>query len=114
MPFTGAAHALEELLAGALEGVTLAGENVLQKSNEHVPLLEGTLERSGKVDAEVDGGSAVAAISYNTPYDVAQHEDLTYRHTEGRNAKFLENAWNESRDQTLDIIAASMRKRTGG
>lgn len=114
MPFDGAAHALEELLAGALEGVTLAGENVLRKSNVHVPLQEGTLERSGTVEAEVEGESAVAAISYNTPYAVAQHEDLTYRHDEGRNAKFLENAWNEARDDTLAIVATSIRKRTGG
>lgn len=114
MPFTGAAHALEELILGALEGVTLAGENVLQKSNAHVPLLEGTLERSGQVQAEIDGGSAAAVIFYDTPYAVAQHEDLTFRHSEGRNAKFLENAWNDSREQTLAIVATSMRKRTGG
>lgn len=114
MPFTGAAHALEVMLVGALEGVTLAGENVLQKSNVHVPLLEGTLERSGQVEAEIDGDSAVAAISYDTPYAVAQHEDMNYRHSQGRHAKFLEIAWNNSRDQTLAIVATSIRKRTGG
>lgn len=114
MPFTGAAHALEEMLLGALEGVTLAGENILQKSNEHVPLLEATLEHSGKVDSEISGDAATAATSYNTPYAVRQHEDLTYRHSEGRHAKFLENAWNDSREQTLAIVATSIRKRTGG
>lgn len=114
MPFTGGDAAIEKMLAAAVEGLQLAGENVLQKSNQHVPLLEGTLERSGTVTSERAGQSATAAISYDTPYAVAQHEDLTYRHPEGRNAKFLENAWNETRDQTLNIVATSIRKVTGG
>jgi hypothetical protein len=48
--------------------------------------------------------------SYDTPYAVRQHEDLTYRHAPGRTAKYLERPLNASRTQVLAIIAAQLRR----
>ena len=75
---------------GALRGVTLGAEHVLSESSKVVPIEEGTLSRSGKTSAEMTGDVAVAAVSYDTPYAVRQHEELDYRHDPGRQAKYLE------------------------
>lgn len=105
------ADALEAMVAGALDGVTLAGENILQVSNTLVPLEEGTLERSGKVTTDSDETSATAAISYNTPYAVIQHEDLTFHHAQGRQAKYLEQAATSQAQTTAAIVQTAIKRR---
>lgn len=97
----------EELHDKAAAGLELAAEYVLQVSNDHVPIEEGTLERSGTVT--VDPVNLRAAIAYDTPYAVAQHEDLDAQHDPGRTAKYLENAMNSERKTVREIIADAMR-----
>lgn len=94
--------------AGAVRGLRLAAEHVLGVSRQRVPIEEGTLERSGV--AQVDEASLTAAVSYDTPYAVRQHEDLTLRHDEGRTAKYLESALEDEADTVRDIIAAEIRR----
>lgn len=81
---------------------------MLGVSSDRVPNEEGTLERSGRVS--VDDGALVAAISYDTPYAVRQHEELTYRHSNGRTAKYLENALISESGTVRDLIAAECRR----
>lgn len=90
----------------ASDGLTRALEHGLGVSNVHVPLRDGPLERSGKVTVHGLNG----AISYDTPYAVRQHEELTWRHLPGRNAKFLENAMNSEADVMLELMAVSFRE----
>lgn len=92
----------------AAKGLKKALEHLLQKSREQVPHEEGTLERSGTV--VVDDGELVGAVSYDTPYAIRQHEDLTLRHDEGRKAKFLEDPADEERATMLELIAAEVRR----
>lgn len=73
--------------AAADEGTKLAAEHLLHKSREIVPYLTGTLSRSGAVTQE---GHAEYAVSYDTPYAVRMHEDLSLSHRNGRKAKYLE------------------------
>lgn len=105
------------LVAAAMDGATKAAEHVLGVSNEHVPHEEGTLERSGKVSVDDSSfGRTTAAISYDTPYAVAQHERMDLEHDPGRTAKYLENALNSERGTAQKIIATSaqtMLKRAG-
>lgn len=100
----------------AAEGLGVGGELILSASNEQVPHEDGDLSRTGAV--AVDEEALKAAISYR---DVAytgqasdQHENMTYRHDEGRNAKFLENALNANREAALAAVAASIRRTTRG
>lgn len=93
---------------GAARGLELATEHLLQVSNTQVPIEEGTLERSGV--ASVDDGNLRGAVSYDTPYAVVQHEDLTMAHDAGRNAKYLENAVNSERRQVAEIIAGEVQR----
>ena len=97
--------------AGAVRGLTLAVEHILQVSNTHVPIEEGTLERSGK--ASVDAGSLRGAVSYDTEYAVVQHEDLTLQHDAGRTAKYLERAMTGERSTARELIARAVRAELG-
>jgi hypothetical protein len=94
--------------AAAARGLGKAAEHILGESRKEVPLEEGTLERSGV--ASVDREHLIAAVAYDTPYAVRQHEELTWQHDEGRNAKYLEGPMNRERDTALQIIAAEIRR----
>ncbi|QWQ43056.1 hypothetical protein KME66_20305 [Streptomyces sp. YPW6] len=94
--------------AGAARGLRLGAEHVLQVSRERVPIEEGTLERSGI--ATVDEDELRAAVAYDTPYAVRQHEEMDYRHDAGRTAKYLEQPMSEEADTVGEIIAAEMRR----
>jgi hypothetical protein len=93
---------------GAVRGVRLGAEHLLQVSRTRVPIEEGTLERSGV--ASVDESSVTAAVSYDSPYAVRQHEDLTLRHDNGRTAKYLERPLHEENGTITEIIAAQVRR----
>ncbi|QKW08043.1 hypothetical protein HUT18_18315 [Streptomyces sp. NA04227] len=96
---------------GAVRGLRLAGEFVLGRSRAQVPLDEGLLERSGV--ATVDEANLRAAVSYDTPYAVRQHEEMNYRHDPGRRAKYLEDPLNQNTATVAEIIAAQIRMRLG-
>lgn len=92
----------------AVRGLEMALEHVLAESNKIVPLDEGTLEKSGTVT--VNETALTGAVVYNTVYAVRQHEELTWRHAPGRQAKYLETAANTSRDECARIMQAEMRR----
>lgn len=97
-----------EIKQKAAHGLFLAAEHILQVSNTHVPIREGVLMRSGV--ASVDEEALKAAVSYDTPYAVVQHEDMHIRHDPGRNAKFLENAGNSEAKVIGKIIADAIKQ----
>ncbi|MFD3574773.1 minor capsid protein [Streptomyces sp. NPDC058644] len=90
----------------ASEGLQRALEHTLGEANKLVPLDEGTLRRSGRVD--VDGLNG--AISYDTVYAVRQHEELTWKHLPGRQAKYLEQPMNSEREVMLQLMAVPLRR----
>lgn len=94
--------------AGAVRGLQLGAEHLLQASRLEVPIEEATLERSGV--ASVDPAKLEAAVSYDTPYAVRQHEDLALRHDDGRKAKYLEDPMRDEADQIRELIAAQIRR----
>lgn len=100
---------LQQAHDGLVAGLKKAAEHVLQVSRTRVPLEEGTLERSGV--ASVDGEMRTAAVSYDTVYAVRQHEELAWRHAEGRTAKYLEEPLVEEARTVQEIIAAEIRRR---
>ena len=103
--------------AGAERGLMLAAEDVLEKSNRVVPIEDSDLLKSGHAWPPdqvgiVGGGAMQAAVTYDTPYAVRQHEELTYRHDAGHTAKYLENTVNEARAaKTLDKLVAQEVKK---
>lgn len=96
---------------GGVKGLRMAAEHLLTESRKLVPIEEATLERSGT--ASVDEGQMKAAVAYDTPYAVRQHEELGYRHDKGRQAKYLEQPANAERDKMLAIIAQALKRDLG-
>lgn len=97
--------------AGANRGLRLGAEHLLGVSRGFVPHEEGTLENSGKVS--VDEGSNQAAVSYGTKYAVTQHEDLTFKHDPGRQAKYLEQPMHSEADTIAKLVGAEVKKELG-
>lgn len=91
------------------QGLDLAAEHLLGAAKRLVPIEEGTLERSGV--ASSDHAKLRAAVSFNTPYAVYQHERLDLRHNNGRTAKYLERPMTTEAVTLRRLIAARIRKR---
>ncbi|MCF3124030.1 hypothetical protein IPZ68_30630 [Streptomyces arenae] len=94
----------------ASEGLHRALEHTFGEANKLVPLGEGTLERSGRVD--VDG--LHGAISYGTAYAVRRHVELTWKQLPDRQAKHLEQPMNGEREVMLRLMAVPIRRRLRG
>jgi hypothetical protein len=102
---------LVALRGAAMEGLELAAEHLLAASSMLVPLEEGDLDRSGEVSTDAD--EQAAAVSYDRPYAVRQHEELTWRHDAGRQAKYLEEPMETERDTMLQLLAGPPRDLLG-
>ncbi|MEU9921870.1 hypothetical protein AB0H51_11335 [Streptomyces griseoluteus] len=105
--FHGAA-ASREIRAGAARGLYLSAEHVLGLALNRVPLDEGYLQSTGT--ASVDESALNGMVSFDGPYAVRQHEELTWRHAPGRTAKYLENSLNAAQPEVEQIIAAQLRR----
>jgi len=92
--------------AAVPDALAMGAEHIGEKSAPLVPLEEGTLLRSWRVDS--DGGDTVE-MSYNTPYARYQHEVLSLRHPHGQ-AKFLEQPMLTDGPQALDIVGEQIRR----
>jgi len=102
---------LATLHGASVDGLQLAAEHLLASSSVLVPLEEGDLDRSGEVS--VDESEPAAAVSYDRPYAVRQHEELAWRHDEGRQAKYLEEPMSTERDTMLALLAGPLRDTIG-
>nr|WP_202549813.1 minor capsid protein [Streptomyces sp. SID8352] len=107
MDYDGDAVA-RHLRAAAARGLLLGVEHVLTESQALVPIDEGALQNTGT--AAVDEGTLTGAVSYDGPYAVRQHEELTWQHAPGRQAKYLEQPLNASRSQVRALLAAQLRR----
>ncbi|MCD4558227.1 minor capsid protein [Schaalia sp. lx-100] len=89
----------------------LAGEHLRTQSVQLTPIREGLLRASAAVSLHEN--RALAAVSFNTPYAVRQHEELGYRHPKGGQAKYLETAADDEKS-TMERIVITTLERAGG
>lgn len=94
------------ILQAGLEGLRTAGEYILGLAVDQVPLDKGILSNSGQ--AIVDEENLTFYVVFDTPYAVVQHEDMTFRHSAGRNAKYLERPLMSNGDTIINIIADAL------
>lgn len=73
----------------AAGAVNLWLDGVLGASQLIVPLDEGPLSESGHV-VEAIGDDPRGRVVYSKVYAARQHEELTWKHAPGRQAKYLE------------------------
>lgn len=96
---------------GAVRGLELSTQLLLGEAVKIVPLDEGTLQHSGK--ATVNEVDLEGIVSFDTPYAVRQHEDLTLHHANGRQAKYLETPWRDNAPRFAQIIAEQIKRALG-
>lgn len=96
---------------GAADGVEDAAEHLKDVSVDLVPLEHGELRESAEVSA--DRPAKQAAVSYDGPYAVIQHERINWRHDAGRVAKYLGRPFLTERPEFRRLIAQAIRRRWG-
>lgn len=80
-----------QVRAAAARGLLQGADDVIEASRAVAPRETGELRQSAYTG--VDESSLIAIAGYDVPRDIKtikQHEDLTYRHPSGEQAKFLE------------------------
>jgi hypothetical protein len=98
-----------QLRASAAAGLLAGAEIVRAKSQPVVPREHGKLAASAK--AEVDPNTLIAVVSYDAERFAKlfkQHEDLTYRHPGGEQAKFLEEPLYDSARQVQNAVTRAV------
>lgn len=93
-----------------LEGMVAAAEWLLRKSQEIVPVDKGVLFDSGHVEIIKDGRRKEVVVMYDAPYAVFVHEDLTKKHAQGKEAKFLEKPYRQGIQVMGRIVANRIRQ----
>jgi hypothetical protein len=128
--------AIEEIRKAAMAGLLSAAEEVVKPvAVEKAPMLVnearagtghgphadpakyqggkvGELRESAHVVDEREGEQRVGIV-FDTPYASLQHERMDWHHDIGE-AKYLENALNETRKEVVEHIADRVRRVTGG
>ena len=105
------APALAAIKGGTADGLRAAVEHLLSEANKHVPHRDGDLEQSGEATTD---GKRRGAVSYDTPYAVRQHEDMTLSHDGKGKAKWLETTMTREADTVAEIAAGAIRSKLGG
>jgi hypothetical protein len=89
----------------------LEGSGSAKVQNEEIAhgTDDGTMVQTGKAPSVNPGAVITGTVSYNKPYALRQHEELSYRHKEGRQAKYLENPLKEFVRQFAQNIADAVK-----
>jgi len=97
---------LAQFEAAAEIGVFKASEVLLEQAAALAPHEEGILETSGTATADGLKGR----VAFNTPYALRQHEEVGWRHANGRTAKYLERPANGFTEEFTEIVAGAIRR----
>jgi hypothetical protein len=99
----------KKVLTAQEKAVTLGLEFIKQESIKVVPKDTGMLEKSAGVKLVNEDNKTTGYVYYDTPYAIKQHEELGYRHAEGRIAKYLELPLQQNSKNALEIMKRVMK-----
>jgi hypothetical protein len=90
------------------------GQIAFRNSQRIVPVDTGTLRRSGVLlPAKENGTSVEVVMGYGgaaSAYALRQHENLNYRHREGKQAKYLEEPVMQRKVKLAENIKRRMQR----
>lgn len=87
------------------------GEFIVEESQRIVPFDEGDLADSARSAVSLDTlGNPTVAVSYDTPYALAQHENETYTHAPGRTDHYLSKTVEANRARIDAFLAAGLKR----
>jgi hypothetical protein len=94
------------LNAAGARGVSRGADMIAETSQDRVPVQTGELKRSQQTVAE----GLQAVVGYTDSKAVGAHENLAVNLRNGKEAKFLEKAANERREDIVRAIAEELRR----
>lgn len=90
---------------------------IFRDSQRLVPVKTGILRASGQIVApRKQGNNWIVVIGYGgaaSSYALEQHENLQYRHKEGKSAKYLEIPTQQSAAKMPEAIKARLKRIIG-
>lgn len=106
----------QHIRVGAARGLNRGATALMGESQSRAPVDETDLRNSAATH-DATPTNLVSAVTYDTPYAVVQHERLDFNHPTDHNpnaqAKYLESAAIELRDEISAVVAADIRRETG-
>ena len=99
-----------KVMSAQTRGLTKALDFIKGESVKIVPKDTGDLEKSAIIKVSNEGKQG--AVFYDKDYAIRQHEELGYRHAEGRTAKYLEIPFRDNSVKALEIIAREIKRET--
>lgn len=100
---------IAEAVKEGLEDVTLDLE---RRAKEQAPIDLGDLRGSGASEVITTTNGVNGIVSFNTPYALIQHEDLTFFHPQGGKAKYLTDPLNQQAINYKKHIQNKIRRVT--
>lgn len=94
---------------GGVEGLNSAADRLTAISIPLTPIDLGDL-RQGTTPTYATLGTLEAAVSNDMEYAARQHEELSWRHPKGGQAKFLEGPARDHAAELMDIVGAHIRR----
>lgn len=90
--------------AKAMQDVTL---DLRSKSVQLAPIETGDLRGSGYSSVSENGDTVVGEVGFAEEYAWQQHEDLSYKHPLGGQAKYLEQPFDENAEKYITHLKNS-------
>jgi hypothetical protein len=106
MNYREAEHAAQ---AGGVRGLNMAADRLVALSVPLTPIDIGDL-REGTVPTYANTETLESKVSNDMEYAARQHEELSWRHPEGGQAKFLEGPARDNAGELMDIVGAQIRR----
>lgn len=94
---------------GAVQGLNNAAERLVALSVPLTPIDVGDL-RQGTTPTYATPATLEARVSNDMEYAARQHEELTWRHPEGGQAKFLEGPARDHATELMELVGAAIRR----
>jgi lipoate-protein ligase A len=79
------------------------------KAQQLAPIDEGHLRGSANNKVVVNRGKVVGTVRFNERYALIQHEDLSFNHPKGGQAKYLEEPLKRNESQYIRDIEDAVR-----
>lgn len=96
-------------IEGGVQGLNNAAERLVALSVPLTPIDLGDL-RSATTATHATPATLEARVSNDMEYAARQHEELSWRHPEGGQAKFLEGPARDHAQELIDLVAAAIRR----
>lgn len=92
---------LKKIKRYTVKGMQDVALDLRSKSVQLAPIEKGDLRGSGYFEVTETGDQVIGEVGFTAEYAWRQHEDLSYNHPLGGQAKYLEQPFNENTDKYI-------------